>query len=77
MRMGWEVRELRGDEKMRVHGGGVGTSVGDGDRGWWGWVVGEYELARDRVRDGMSSYQAQPIPMKSQTSKMSSLCLRL
>ena len=55
---------------------GVGTSVGDGDRGWWGWVMRD-ELAGDRVRDGISSYQAQPIPMKSQTSKMSSLCLRL
>ena len=55
---------------------GVGTSVGDGDRGWWEWVVGD-ELAGDRVRDGMSSYQAQPIPMKSHTSKMSSLCLKL
>ena len=22
MRVGWEVRELRGDEGMRVHGGG-------------------------------------------------------
>ena len=49
-------------------------SVGDGDRGWWGLVMGEYELAGDRVRDGMCFYQAQPI---SQTSKMSSLCLRL
>ena len=30
--------------------------MGDGDRGWWGWVMGD-ELAGDRVRDGMSSYQ--------------------
>ena len=54
---------------------GLGTSVGDGDRGWWGWVMGD-ELAGDRVRYGTSSYhdQAQHIPMKSQTSKMSSLC---
>ena len=76
--VGWEVCELRGDEEMRVHGGGDKCGrwrhLGDGGGG----VVGG-ELAGDRVRDGMSSYhdQAQPIPMKSQTSKMSSLCLRL
>ena len=63
--------ELRGDEEMRVHGGGDKCG-----RRRQGMVVGG-ELAGDWMRDGMSSYQAQHIPMKSQTSKMSSLCLRL
>ena len=106
--------ELRGDEEMRVHGGGdklfssfflsplspipffppllfslcplffffpssslrhFNAKCGRRGQGiWWGLVMGEYELAGDRVRDGMCFYQAQPI---SQTSKMSSLCLRL
>ena len=35
MRVGWEVRELRGDEEMRVHGGGdkCGRRAGTGDGG--------------------------------------------